>query len=470
MKDGQASLKEAREAAQWLRDYANDSIPFFWHGYLYFVHPPKETLLFVEEEMGKRDSEGWALFDPKSDASKRKSFCQSYIQTWPNGKHITAAKDELEKAVREITNKKFENRLNTLEKEFKQAMDENANDLDSRLLELQNIRIKIETPFTNEDRMNADVQKKKHDLLQRVMDAIVETSISLDWKTAKSTYFELMKDRKLLQAAKILTAYIGKQPEAKDLIEKDFKPNFYEILKEKIRRYVSEGNWPDAYNYIKELRADLPFQAKPTEGNYDAELDELKKDVEEKEDKHYYDKVLRRRSIRYVDMYLERAPVQAMKSYVAGYKKYLEDKKNPHVYKITFTHVMWNKRSQKANDIELNIHSPQDKTTGRFKSAPNKTLSISGAGAKNQVTFKRKLNGKVRIKISLWDMDFELVGMGKFFKDHLGTYDGTHIINELRRKKRLILKGGDFGTQEVRIEVTGGPQEPELPEKWKRPN
>ena len=192
------------------------------------------------------------------------------------------------------------------------------------------------------------------------------------------------------------------------------------------------------------------------------ELETLSGEIAEKEDKFYYDNARNIRTRAAINYYLENAPRQTMKVYVANYLRYIDQMDNNLNLTVTASlsvgnRIFWGAGSR--NEFRLFINGTQKITIPDLNPLgfnENKRLDLMS----HPFSIRGKLTDTVDIKVEMLYSNWRILDQGS------GTQAFT--IEELKHGVTLALTSKDdiAVMHTLRLRATGFPSEPPLPE-WK---
>lgn len=277
-------------------------------------------------------------------------------------------------------------------------------------------------------------------------------------------YYDSMKDGKLEQAAKTLNDAGLTQGQSKEIL--NFKKLFFDLLGKKVDKHVGYKNWNEASAIISKMRH-LPSYLRPDPSSYTTRLNDLKRKLDETQDKYLYKRLQDKakngyssNTAIYVDAYLQKGPIQCMGKEVTAYKNYLTTTGNRHDRKLIFTSILWDAQAEDEDDFKLRVRvelpNPIDSPNFYFKSKPGGTSTVP----RKNITIESSLNDALPFKITLDEID------DVSSDDYHGGFNGSRTIRELMNKGHFELKGGNYGIQYLNYRIEGGPVEPALPD-WR---
>ena len=273
-----------------------------------------------------------------------------------------------------------------------------------------------------------------------------------------------MKDGKLEQAAKTLNDAGLTQGQSKEIL--NFKKLFFDLLGKKVDKHVGYKNWNEASAIISKMRH-LPSYLRPDPSSYTTRLNDLKRKLDETQDKYWYKRLQDKakngyssNTAIYVDAYLQEGPIQCMGKEVTAYKNYLTTTGNRHDRKLIFTSISWDAQAEDEDDFKLRVRvelpNPIDSPNFYFKSKPGGTSTVP----RKNITIESSLNDALHFNITLDEID------DVSSDDYHGGFNGSRTIRELMNKGHFELKGGNYGIQYLNYRIEGGPVEPALPD-WR---
>jgi hypothetical protein len=192
------------------------------------------------------------------------------------------------------------------------------------------------------------------------------------------------------------------------------------------------------------------------------ELETLSGEIAEQEDKFYYDRARNIRTRAAINYYLENAPRQTMKVYVANYLRYIDQMDDNLNLTVTASlsvgnRIFWGAGSR--NEFRLFINGAQKIAIGDLNPLgfnSNSTMEF----VNNRFPISGKLTDTVNVEVEMLYSNWRIRDQGS------GTQ--TFTIEELKHGVTLALTSKDdiAVMHTLRLRATGFPPEPSLPE-WK---
>lgn len=458
-KNPAASPEQLQNAEAWLDEYFKASGYFRWLSHAKVLSRTEASTLLVELRTSRDDKLWNAVTDATSPQTKR-ILAREYLKAFPIlGTHSHEATSLDAEAV------------------FQESQTGNRGYLDKLALKIAAVRLDANTDIADLLGLSEAIgllphptaSSKELEILQQDLRArlaakqsqIAELARQTTWEKFRQTYFSLMHNKSIEDAAKVLVARTPKEPELRELVD-DFVKLAPPIIQEKVRDELKFRNWQLARNAA--ALCNDPNVEELLSAADAKELRKLAQTVDEAEDQDIYSQIIKNRPqcADQVSAYLSRAPLKAMKSEVGGYQQWISKMSGPLNVTLTLSGIQWHedywaRRVNYYNDVTVQLQGkPVIAATGVLSKANTRSAKIGDAA------FSAKMGDTVTIDVTVIAKytGMLLVTTGTM-SGGSGSWTGTP--DQLRSGVTVDLNGDGF-TNKATFSIEGIPAEPKLPE------
>lgn len=429
----------------------------------------------LKAEQVARDDEAWAAIERTDDPTLKAKLAEDYLEKVDKGellgRHTDKAKalvanEKLSQQVRENIDY-----LRTLEHVIDALRIDptmNPDQLSVTLTKLTDLTGKV-TSLPHPESSTTEIAAIKETLRRKIgekIDVGHRIIATKNWDQFKDLYQKQLQAKNILEAARLLVSQKNlptNSPSYPLLVElkKDFQVQVPPMIREKVHDAIKISAWGQAREEarIVEDRNVASLLA----GDIIRELRKLGDVIDEAEDRHLYNQILRYRPqcTEQMDAYLSHAPLKTMQREVQEYRLWLAQLKEPLELVLTLDRMDWGSDYithvyNYYNSIEVLLNQ---------RNVIERSGVISEAGGRSVLNTQKLIRVKVDENILL---NVNVKGWwGIVFKDFVpsrGMWTGTP--RELAKGVAVDVRGNGFTNKAVFF-ISGIPPEPKLPE-WSR--
>ena len=274
-------------------------------------------------------------------------------------------------------------------------------------------------------------------------------------------YDQLMRDRKILEAAEKLVNALAQVPEERlENLKVDFQQRCVETVRVQVEESTKSRSWEDATKCIDDVRGSsdvtslLPLEQREA-------LDTMITEVRRRHDKVMYEEVLDFKDLAHARRYLEFAPIGSMKGSVQAYVDYLVKRDGPHDFHLTLASIDWGQNVYHTYDHEITVQLIQGYSiihVSKVRCEKNERSWIRTTG----VIKDKKSDDMIRLYVKAVRLPYYW-GQGKVAAGQ-GAYEGK--LDSLDGET-VTLQGEDGRRCTATFALADSLQTPELPREWK---
>ncbi len=297
------------------------------------------------------------------------------------------------------------------------------------------------------------LRQERMALEQQISDQLAYLKDQQNWEQFLVQIDQIMQSENLFPAALLLSRH----PPDKRLnrLKETFKTMLMQRLEKQVGLALTIKQLEQARESLKDY-AQLPGDLKTPQ--HQSKVAAWQHDIYERQDEILYEKVRTHLDIKYINQYLQKAPLKTMKKEIHDYKVYLETTSGIILNKLhlKLALIQWEDINDKNNTVTVLLNAREVIKNKQVNAEPHTSTDVIGISA----DFSAKPSDKVIIEIKVVNKDF-------FFDDDYGHVKAEIILSELAEASngyKLPLrtdKGVKTGTAFVEIE--NYPQKPVLP-------
>lgn len=455
--DPAANAEQLQQGEAWLARYFVSPSFRHWLSCQMILDRSEAHGLLVDFRT-RRDEALWKTVTDAQNPQTHLILARKYLHAFPAGLHHSDAKTTVADADRQVMQTKNEEYLGQIALEV-DAIIANAK---AQIKDLHNLYEKIGTiphPEASPDTI-VDQQQKLRELIARKQKEVAEEIVKSDWETFKQSYYSLMNNKQVEDAAMNLESRVPKDADLQGLIW-DFETRAPTIVRGMVQDALKDRSWRLARNHA--LLTVNPNVVKLLPAPAIKELQKLSYEIDEAEDRDLYAQLVRYKPQcgDQLDAYLSRAPLKVMETEVKQYRDWVTTMDGTLELTLSLTSIEWH------NDYWTYGRNYYNDVTVQFKGAPliNGTQILSKPNTRSadigEGKLKAGLNETTTIDVSV------VARYGLVFTGSTpgGSASWTGTPNQLRSGVTIDLNGDGF-TNRATFSLTGIPPEPTLPD-WK---
>lgn len=454
-----ATSSQLQSAETWLEEYFKAPGYLRWLSHAIVLGRSESSTLLVELRTS-RDEKLWKAVTEAGDPQTKLLLAREYLKAFPtNGLWSHEAMSLDAEAIRQKMHVRNQDYLNDL----KLKTDAVRVDATTDLAELHNLAEEI-SQLPHSDASSEELATQQQDLRTRIaakQQQIAEAARQAAWEKFRQTYFSLMHNKNVRDAARELNSRTPQEAELRALVD-DFSKRAPSTIREKVSDALKHRSWQPARESAA-LCSDPNVESRLSVADI-KELRKLGLMVDESEDQDLYSQIVRNapQCADQVNAYLSRAPLKTMKGEVAQYQRWLAKMTGPLGLTLALSGIQWHEdywswRVNYYNDVTVQLRGKPFLTAPGVLSKPNTRSATLGAELLNA-----DLNETITIDVTVvakygWVASSTTSGGS-------GSWTGTP--NQLRSGVTIDLNGAGF-TNKATFSITGIPTEPKLP-AWTR--
>lgn len=443
---------------KWLTDYyASTNYRHFLSKI--FVLTKNQSKTMAIESAKKRDESAYRKIENAKEDTDKVILAQDYIKAFPTGGFI----ETVQVIVTKAETKKNQNLNMSYLENLKLTITLFPDDLNitsNSVQDLKNLLEKINTL------PHPDYVLEEHKIEQGKLRKLVEAKqikisniiARMELEKFRQEYNDLMNKENITDAAKLIMSH--KEDEV-DKLKDDFRSKCPDIIKKNVISNLKLDNFIKARRMLKDV-GDLNINILLNAEQIMA-LKNLEKEIDNGEDKYFYDQVIKYKNKDRIDNYLTNAPLKTMKKDVENYKTYLDKRTGEVEVTIECRRIEWGEKFygnvyNYRNDIEVIVNGRHIIAANKISSKPN--ASSAGIGSnKIKLYLEKNIDVKIIVTTSygaFWDSKMD---GGK------GEWSGKYTELQNSKTLDLIPQDNSFKNRAT-IVLSGVDPEPSLP-PWK---
>ncbi len=406
----------------------------------------------------RRDETLWMSVTNAENPHTRLILARKYLDAFPAGLHQSEAQTVVADADRQEMQHKNEEYLAQIALKI-DAISANAN---TQLDVLHSLNEQVGT-IPHPEASSTSIETRQDELRGRIAQKQTEVAEAVrqaGWEKFKQSYFSLMQNKSVGDAARELGSRVPKDADLQLLVA-DFTKQAPAIIHGKVQDALKNRSWQIARDSARLITNPNVVKLLPASSIKD--LQKLGEEIDIAEDRDLYAQIRRYKPQcgDQIDAYLSRAPLKAMKVEVEKYRHYVNAMKEPLDLTLSLTAIQWHDkywawRVNYYNDVTVQVRGKPSITATRVLSKPNTRSADLGDGKINA-----GFNETITIDVSVV-AKYGWVGTSTM-SGGSGSWSGT--TNQLRSGVTIDLNGDGF-TNKATFSLTGIPPEPPLPD-WK---
>jgi len=441
-----AGHQELDRAEKWLTNYI--SAPYYRHmiSHAFLSHSEAEKLL--TDVQNHRETFLWG---PVEKAAKVNLFAalspaQTYLKYYPYGQHAKAAHDI-----------KLDSQILLAQRQYEETLRKIAfvvqKDLDNpkRLNEL--LDVLRELPYEPEAETES-LRQERMALEQQISDQLANLKDQQDWELFLDQIDKLMLSGNFLVAGQLLSRQV---PDKRlNRLKENFKTVVMQRLEKQVNLALTDKKLLDQVSEYLKAYAQLPGDLKPPV--HQSKVAAWQHHLYERQDEILYEAARTHLDIKYINQYLQKAPLKSMKKEIHDYKVYLESTSGIMLnqLQLKLAQIQWENIKDKNNTVTVSLNAREVIKNNKVNAEPHTSTDDIGISS----DFSAKPSDILTIEIQVVNKDL-------FFDDDYGQVEAEISLSELVEATngyKLSLrtdKGVKTGT--AFIEIENYPQEPVLP-------
>lgn len=443
---------------KWLTDYyASTNYRHFLSKI--FVLTKNQSKTMAIESAKKRDESAYRKIENAKEDTDKVILAQDYIKAFPTGGFI----ETVQVIVTKAETKKNQNLNMSYLENLKLTITLFPDDLNitsNSVQDLKNLLEKINTL------PHPDYVLEEHKIEQGKLRKLVEAKqikisniiARMELEKFRQEYNDLMNKENITDAAKLIMSH--KEDEV-DKLKDDFRSKCPDIIKKNVISNLKLDNFIKARRMLKDV-GDLNINILLNAEQIMA-LKNLEKEIDNGEDKYFYDQVIKYKNKDRIDNYLTNAPLKTMKKDVENYKTYLDKRTGEVEVTIECRRIEWGEKFygnvySYRNDIEVIVNGRHIIAANKISSKPNESSAGIGSN-KIKLYLEKNIDVKIIVTTSygrLWDSKMD---GGK------GEWSGKYTELQNSKTLDLIPQDNSFKNRAT-IVLSGVDPEPSLP-PWK---
>lgn len=443
---------------KWLTDYyASTNYRHFLSKI--FVLTKNQSKTMAIESAKKRDESAYRKIENAKEVTDKVILAQDYIKAFPTGGYIETVQVIVTKAETQKNQNLNMSYLENLKLTITLFPDD-LNITTNSVQDLKNLLEKINS-LPHPDYL-LEEHKKEQGELRKLVEAkqikILNIIARMELEKFNQEYNDLMNKENIMDAAKLLMSH--KENDV-DKLKDDFRSKCPDIIKKNVISNLKLDNFIQARRKLKDV-GDLNVNILLSAEQIMA-LKNLEKEIDNGEDKYFYDQVIKYKNKDRIDNYLTTAPLKTMKKDVENYKTYLDKRTGEVEVTIECRRIEWGEKFygnvySYRNDIEVIVNGRHIIAANKISSKPN--TSSAGIGSnKIKLYLEKNIDVKIIVTTSygaLWDSKMD---GGK------GEWSGKYTELQNSKTLDLIPQDNSFKNRAT-IVLSGVDPEPSLP-PWK---
>lgn len=443
---------------KWLTDYyASTNYRHFLSKI--FVLTKNQSKTMAIESAKKRDESAYRKIENAKEDTDKVILAQDYIKAFPTGGYIETVQVIVTKAETQKNQNLNMSYLENLKLTITLFPDD-LNITSNSVQDLKNLLEKINTL------PHPDYVLEEHKIEQGKLRKLVEAKqikisniiARMELEKFRQEYNDLMNKENITDAAKLIMSH--KEDEV-DKLKDDFRSKCPDIIKKNVISNLKLDNFIKARRMLKDV-GDLNINILLNAEQIMA-LKNLEKEIDNGEDKYFYDQVIKYKNKDRIDNYLTNAPLKTMKKDVENYKTYLDKRTGEVEVTIECRRIEWGEKFygnvyNYRNDIEVIVNGRHIIAANKISSKPNESSAGIGSN-KIKLYLEKNIDVKIIVTTSygaLWDSKMD---GGK------GEWSGKYTELQNSKTLDLIPQDNSFKNRAT-IVLSGVDPEPSLP-PWK---
>ena len=468
-KNPSAMPESLQRGEAWLEQYFVSPSYRHWLSCQVMLDRAEAHRLLVESRT-RRDKSLWQTAAEAETPESKIILARRYLEAMPSGLHRSDADSLVTDADRKKKQRIADADRVEKQRKNEEHLDQRALKIDAipatataKLDELHSLSENVGNIPYPEAHSNsiAERQQQLRKVIAQKQTQIADQARQAEWEKFKQNYLAQMRNKNVIEAARLLKERNPKDGLLKDL-EKSFAEQAPSIIQGKVQDALKNRSWRLAResrslgedSNVAGLLSALAIK----------DIQKLEGVINEAEDRDLYDKVVKYKPqcIEQIDAYLTIAPLKSMKLEVENYKKYVNAMKSPLKLTLNLTTLKWHNMYYSriynySNNVTVEAKGEPLIMANNIWSKPNTASAAVGAG-----DLEVGLNETITIDVSIvaryGTVSTSTMSGGS------GTWTGT--ANQLRSGVTIDLNGNRF-TNMATFSLSGIPVEPLLP-AWKK--
>jgi len=437
--------QQLEQAEKWLTSYI--AAPYYRHMISHAFLSYSEAKKFLTDVQNHRETFLWGPVEEALavNLSAALSPAQAYLKYYPYGQHAKAAQDIKLRSQIQLAQRQYEDTMRKIAFVVQKDLQN-----PKRLSEL--LDVLRELPYEPEAETES-LRQERMALEQQISDQLAYLKDQQNWEQFLVQIDQIMQSENLFPAGLLLSRH----PPDKRLnrLKETFKTMLMQRLEKQVSLALTIKQLEQASESLKDY-AQLPGDLKTPQ--HQSKVAAWQHDIYERQDEILYEKARTHLDIKYINQYLQKAPLKTMKKEIHDYKVYLESTSGIMLNKLhlKLAQIQWEDINDKNNTVTVLLNAREVIKNNQVNAEPHTSTDVIGISA----DFSAKPSDKVIIEIKVVNKDF-------FFDDDYGHASAEIILSELAEASngyKLPLrtdKGVKTGTAFVEIE--NYPQKPVLP-------
>jgi hypothetical protein len=453
--DPSAEAEELQLGETWLERYFVSPSYRHWLSCQTILDRSDAHILLVQFRIQREEALWMSVTDAKNPQT-RLILARKYHDAFPAGLHQSEAQTVVADADRQEMQNKNEKYL----EQIALKVDAIAANPTTPLDVLHSLNEQVGT-IPHPEATSTSIETRQHQLGERIAQKqtqAVESVRHADWEKFKQSYFSLMQNNSVGDAARELGARVPKNTDLQVLVG-DFEKQAPVIIHGKVQDALKNHSWQIARDSARLIANPNVVKLLPASAIKD--LQKLGQEIDVAEDRDLYAQIRRYKPQcgDQIDAYLSRAPLKAMKVEVEKYRQYINAMKEPLDLTLSLTAIQWHDnywawRVSYYNDVTVQVKGKPSITATRVLSKANTRSAELGDG-----TMNAGFNETITIDVSVV-AKYGWVGTSTM-SGGSGSWTGTP--NQLRSGVTIDLDGDGF-TNKATFSLAGIPTEPTLPD------
>ena len=410
-----------------------------------------------------RNDRFWSPVVKAKDDAESANAAGIYLKTLPNGRHVPEVREKVER--QKIADARQEN-----DAWLTRRTDDLRVATDPDLKKLELLHHELAEGLPHREVATPDQSARWDKLLRDCGDRLARGVADLERERFLRAYTGALKQNDPVTAAMFLSEYSQRDENWWKRLVEEFPGEVATRARDVTEKVIKDHQFPavkDAVNHAQESLRHLEWSLRPTEPKLadrvlqgQRDIKTLQDMVSEKEDQHYYARVLRQRDQASCQEYLDPIKPGAMGDAVKAYLTYLERMESPLKLSVAVK-IFWDKKYGDTGDDHVLTVRSDDRVVLRVTKLQSTPGELSGEVGRFPMN-GLKLSQSIRVRAEIIEED-------PFFNDDAGEGETTFKLSALRSEMNVKLKPHDGSSfaNELRLTIVDGvPPEPELP-KWK---
>lgn len=334
--DPAAKAEQLQHGETWLARYFVSPSFRHWLSCKTFLDRSKAQSLLVQFRT-QRDEALWKTTGAENPQT-RLILARKYLNSFPAGLHSSEAEALLADAERKRWETKNGEYLSQLELRVDAISPTSTEQLD--ILHKLNEEIgNIPHPEASSQSIS-DRQQALRELIAKKQTQVAEMARQADWEKFKQSYFSLMQNENVGDAARELESRVPKDAGLQELVT-DFEKRAPSIIKGKVQNALKGRSWQLARELAR--LSGNPNVVKLLPSPAIKELQKLGNEIDVAEDRDLYAQIIRYKPQcgDQIAAYLSQAPLKAMTAEVKVYQDWVTKMKGPLFLTLSLTGIGW---------------------------------------------------------------------------------------------------------------------------------